>query len=90
MREAWRALIKAMDASRSATSAEVLPSRVIFLFTMEERERVGSLKGGRRRPGLGDMSSFWFSGGICRSLEMVLERSEIVDEEAKSRAIGLP
>lgn len=43
----------------SVSSCVVVPRSVIFAFWgSEERGKVGILKGGRRRPGLGAMSNF--------------------------------
>jgi hypothetical protein len=60
-----------IEASRVEISEGVEPRRVSFNLG---EERIGARgvggKGGRRRPGLGAMRSFWWEGGMRRDVDM--------------------
>ena len=62
--------------------------RRIFLERRVDRWREEE-KGGLRRPSLGVMRNFWWEGGMERSVEMVVERSVIVELGRKERVCGV-
>lgn len=66
------------------TSAAVLPRREIFLSRRVLSGRVGSLKGGLRRPSL-EIMNFWLDVGTESSDATDSERSVIVAEEGKEK-----
>lgn len=77
------------EASKDAcsikeASATVLPINVIFLSTIEESGKAGSLKGGLSSPSL-EIMNFWLEGGIKRLSATSSERSEIVASLEKER-----
>lgn len=71
------------------TSAAVLPRRDIFLSRRVSSGRVGSLKGGLRRPSL-EIMNFWFEIGTESSDATDSERFVIVAEEGKEKVRGAP
>jgi len=80
-----------MLVERAATSAGVLPKRVILRVERVERRMVACVvKGGLTRPGLGDMRNFWYAGGMERVVVTLAERSESVAVEGKVRDVAWP
>lgn len=84
--ERWRAVARTELSSEMEEA--VLPRSVILRLEMEDSESVGSLKGARRRPGLGVMSSFWLEGGMEKSFSICEERSDIVALEGNMSGRG--
>lgn len=67
-----------MEELRVSSWAEVLPRRVILRVAMEEMG-MSAGKGGLRRPGLGEMRSFWLGVGMERVEEIEVDRSAMDD-----------
>jgi len=78
-----RAVLTAEE--RAETSEGVLPRRVILRAVRVDRARCGSGKGGRRRPGLGAMRSFWLGAGMESVLASEADRSVRVAAAGKAR-----
>lgn len=75
-----------------STSAVVLPKRVILKRGREDGRAVSGMgwKGCFCIPGLGDMRSFWFGGGMERRSDMEAERSWRVEVEVKTKIWFFP
>lgn len=67
-----------MELLSDETSSAEEPRRTIFFERRVWSLRSGSLKGGLRRPTLGEIMNFWFDGGMDKVSEMVVDRSDIV------------
>lgn len=71
-----------MDVCNEVSWAVVLPSRVIFEDAIEEMG-TSVAKGGLRRPGFGEMISFWLEDGMDRVEAMEVERSAMLAWEGR-------